>query len=184
MIEQAIKKARAEDIEAKFFIHDMRKIKLNQVFHCAISLRGSFPRLIDEDDFKLFFEGLSSHLISRGLFIFDFINADGVVPGHRDWKIKEKGNLAVIRLDRADFRKELNLLEEYHEFFVMEGDNLTNRWKETHRLRTHGIGEIEGTLRKYRFDLLKPRANVAEKVDSDKLQKQPFAIRAIARKSD
>jgi len=180
MIEQAVQKAKVARVRAEFFVQDMRRLKLNQVFDCALSIFGSFTRLMDEGDYKRFYEGLHHHLRSRGLFIFDFINTDGVIPNYRDWKFKKKGNLTVIRLDSSDFQRQENLLNERHECFIIKNGKIEDHFIEIHKLKTHRMREIKGILEAYGFNLVK---TVSEVVGYSK-PKESFAIRVVARKRD
>jgi len=183
MIEQAVRKARVAGVQAEFYVQDMRYLRLNRVFDCALSIFGSFARLMDEGDFKRFFGGLHRHLSGSGLIIFDFINTEGVIPHHRDWKLKEKGNLTAIRLDSSDFQRQWNLLNERHECFIIKDGKVEDRFIEIHKLRTHGMKEIKGILKAYGFNFMKSVVSESG-VESCLKPIKPFSMRVIARKSD
>lgn len=176
MIDEATKKAKSEGLLTEFFVQDMRGLRLDRVFDCAICLRGGFARLMDNGDFGLFFGGLSHHLRSGGLFIFDFVNTDGVVSGHRNWKLKEKEGLLVVRLDRSDFQQQQNLLIEHHEFLVIENGKLIDHFTEIHKLRTHSLSKVKEILVAHGFVLIEPYGDEVEKYAKDL-----FAIRCVSR---
>ena len=175
MLEKARSKVAERNLSGQFYLQDMRGIELGDEFDCAICLFGAFARLFNERDFTQFLQGLHRHLRDGGLFIFDFINREGVISRHRDWKIIQKEGLTLIRLDSSELGG--CVLDEYHQVFVLNGKRLVDHIVENHKLQTHTLSEVEELLRKRGFQLVHP-------ADIRASRTQSFGMRVAALKKE
>jgi cyclopropane fatty-acyl-phospholipid synthase-like methyltransferase len=77
MVRKAEENAENRKTKAEFFVQDMRNIRLNRKFDCAIMF-GVFGHLTTHEDLANTLSGLKQHLHKDGLFIFDFWNTDEI----------------------------------------------------------------------------------------------------------
>lgn len=77
MIRKAEESAKERKIRTEFLVQNMRNIRLNRKFDCAIML-GVFGHIFSYKDLLDTLSSLKLHLGKDGLFVFDFWNARGV----------------------------------------------------------------------------------------------------------
>lgn len=76
MVRKAEENARMEKTNVEFFSQDVRKMRLERKFNCAI-MSEVFPHLLTQADIDGALSSLNQHLDEEGLFIFDFWNTVG-----------------------------------------------------------------------------------------------------------
>jgi cyclopropane fatty-acyl-phospholipid synthase-like methyltransferase len=76
MVRKAEENAKKGKTKLEFFSQDMRKMRLNRKFNCAIMFEA-FVHLLTQADLNDTLSSLNQHLDKGGLFIFDFWNTEG-----------------------------------------------------------------------------------------------------------
>jgi len=103
LVRKAEKNAEKRKTKAEFLVQDMRDIRLNRKFDCAIMF-GAFGYLTTHEDLVNTLSGLKQHLDEDGLFIFDFWNADEISKLVRAFSKAHKIRCYTL----AEVRKYLN----------------------------------------------------------------------------
>jgi len=71
MVEEAYKKAAADQVKVDFYVQDAAKLSLGTKFDLVLSLFDSLNYILSPHDLEQTFARVSEHLVSGGLFIFD-----------------------------------------------------------------------------------------------------------------
>jgi hypothetical protein len=124
-------------------------------FDCAICLFGAFARLYTDRDISVFFDHLNKLLRPGGLFVLDFVNADGYIDGHRSWKATQDEDRRIILLDISTLSGKR--ARDHHEIYVLEGNSLVDSFVEEHDLQIFTYNEIDEIMRRNGYTIVYPR---------------------------
>lgn len=183
MIEEAKKKAEKEKVEAEFFVQDMRNMKLNKKFDCAICLFGGFGYMLTYEDLVNVFSGLRQHLRNDGLFIFEFWAVGGVrsTPYQRREKLLDR-SMTLYRLSESNFDPQTNMLNIDFHFLVIRKERLVETFSETHKLRCYTLTEMRKYLQDNEFNMVSAHDwDSRSETDFKPPRKETFRILAIAK---
>ena len=182
MIKRAIEKAKKEDVFVEFLVQDMKKVNIPTKVDCAISLFGSFSYLLSNADLKKFFGSLNRYLKKGGFLVLDIVNREGASKGRfLKWRLKEKGNKIVIRLNESELDEKTGLIKGVYHFLIIENRRLIDRFTEIHTIRTYALDEIKKILQDYGYTILNFYSwpLLDEKVSE---VKKSFVVRVVAKK--
>lgn len=185
MIEKARKKSKKQNIKADFFVQDMRNIKLNRKFDCAICMFGGFDYILTYEDLVDVFSGLKKHLNKDGLFIFEFWNVEGLKASpYKSWMKTQAESTTLYRFSESNFAPQTNILNINMHFIVIRKDKLVETFSETHKIRCYALAELQQYLSNNGFKLLSAYDWDAEDKTELKIpRKETFRILAIAKRS-
>jgi SAM-dependent methyltransferase len=186
MIEKAKRKADEEQIEADFFVQDMRNLKLNRNFDCAICMFGGFGYILSPEGLASLFSGLNHHLRKDGLFIFEFWNIGGLKPSpYKSWMKIQNKNVTLYRLSESNFNPKTKILNLDMHFVVTHKNKLVETFTEIHKIRCYTPREIQQYLDNNRFELLSAyNWDAKEKAELKRPGKETFRILVVSRKED
>jgi len=154
MIEEAIRKSKHTK-NAFFKVQNMKKIQFPKKFDCAFCLFNSFGYLTDKTDLNKFFSSLHKNLKPNSIFIVEFWNIASIKPSpYKNWTKREKDELVLYRLEETKFELETNVLDSKKEFIILNGNELVDNFKETHRLRCFTFLEMQELLESNNFQFI------------------------------
>lgn len=154
MLFQAEEKLRKTRLRSRFICQDMRYLELNKKFDLITCCLDAVNYLLEEEDLRLYFKSVYSHMKNDGLFIFDI---------NTYYKLKEiigNNTFTYCEKDVAyiwDNSFENDIANMYITFFVKQG-NLYNRFDEEHREKAYKEEFLEQILQecglkvKYKMD--------------------------------
>ena len=185
MIKKAKEKAKKEKVKAEFFVQDMRNIKLNKKFDCAICIFGGFGYILKYEDLVNAFSGLRQHLNKGGLFIFEFWNVGGIRPSpYQSWMKTQDDNVTLYRLSESNFDPQTNVLNIDFHFILIRKDKLVETFNETHKIKCYTLAEIRKYLEDNEFKLVSDYDwDGKNETEFKTPRKETFRILAIAKKS-
>jgi SAM-dependent methyltransferase len=179
MIEKARDKAKREQLSIDFLVQDMRRIKLQREFDCAICMFGGFGYIHTYNDLADLLSGLKKHLNKDSLFIFEFWNIGGLKPTpYQSWMKTQDKKLTLYRLSESNFHAETNILNIDFNFILIR-KGTTQTFSETHKIRCYTLPEISHYLDQNAFYLLS--AHDYNKTELGELRKNTFRILAISK---
>lgn len=155
MISQALRKAKSLNLKVNFHVQDMRDIKLDGKFDVAICLFGTFDYLITDEDVFRVLNGVRRHLISGGLFIFDFWLPYYYAQRPRWRSIKKctpRDNLVILRIMDGQFNVAESIITLDLECYVIENNSLKDHFHEYHVLRAFNVNELKHYLIESNFN--------------------------------
>ncbi len=164
--------------KVEFQVADMRDFSLDRKFDCAISMFGSMGYLIEDEDVEKALLRIHEHLNPGGLFVFEFWNVRGVIPGSKSWLRNEDETHKVIRLNSSDFNPEECTLALVFETYILEGKQLIDEFTETHIIRVYSPNEMKRILKQSGFTTL----DFVEDRSFDPPKENSFRLMAIAQK--
>ncbi len=173
-------KARAASASVRFVRADMRSFRMTQAFDAAVCMFGAFGYLTTTADATACLRSVRRHLPAGGLFVFEFWHTPAVHP-RQDWFHKAGPDFELIRLGAGRFDARRRLLSVEYRFFVLRAGRLTDRFDETHVLRTYTVPEMRGLLGRAGFDLLAAYAATPEEKGFRPVARDTFRIMAVAR---
>jgi SAM-dependent methyltransferase len=185
MIEKAKAKAEKENMKIEFHVQDMRRMKLNRKFDCAISMFGAlgfvylYKGLVDT------LSGLKQHLNKGGLFIFEFWSVGGVraSPYHR-WMEAKDQQVTLYRLSESSFDHLTSIMTLDMKFIIVHKDKLVESFKEKFKMRCYTLAEMRQYLESNGFKLV--AAYDWDVEDREKLKnprRETFRILAVAERT-
>jgi ubiquinone/menaquinone biosynthesis C-methylase UbiE len=184
MIELAKSKALDKRVEADFFSQDMRSMKLgNRKFDCSICMFGVFNYLLTPEDLARFFSGLKRHIVSGGLFIFEFNNVSAIRPFNlgRFWKKIQDGRNNLYVLSESGFDVETSI-HEVDVTYISTEEKGTETFSERHQFKAYSIPEIRRHLSDNGFELLSTCDwEIGNKTELRETDYGTFRVLAIAR---
>jgi len=183
MIAVAKRKAENERSEADFLVQDMRNLRLDKTFDCAICMFGGFGYVLTHRDLVSLFTGLSRHLVREGLFIFEFWNVGGLKQSpYKSWVKSQDENLTLYRLSESNFDPQTNVLNIDMHFLVIREGRLAETFTEAHKLRCYTLAEIRQDLESNGFELLDSYDwDVKEMTELQAPRKETFRILAVSK---
>ncbi|MHA1907775.1 MAG: class I SAM-dependent DNA methyltransferase [Candidatus Thorarchaeota archaeon] len=162
----------------EFQVADMRDFTLDRKFDIAISMFGSVGYLTTDEDIHNAFQRINEHLDSAGLFVFEFWNLRGVIPGNTSWLRAEDEKYKVIRLSSSEFNPKECTLTLVFETYVLEGNKVEDEFTETHLMRVYSPNEMKMLLKQNGFALL----DIVDYRSFDPPKENSFRLMAIAQK--
>lgn len=185
MIGKAKRKAEKENVEAEFFVQDMRNMKLDRKFDCAICMFGGFGYILTREDLVQVFSGLKEHLNKDSLFIFEFWDIGGLKPSpYKSWMKTQDESVTLYRFSESNFDPQTNILGIDMHFIAMHKDKLVETFSETHKIRCYTLVEMQQYLNNNGFKLLSAYDWDAKDETGLKMpRKETFRTLAIAKKS-
>lgn len=154
MLVEARKRAIPGKLE--FFKGDVRAINLHRKFDVVVSLFHVMSYQTTDDDILAAFRTAERHLMSGGVFIFDFWHGPGVLNDPPVIRIKrlEDEVLRVVRIVEPIMKKNKNVVEVNYQILAL--DKCSGQWSElyeTHSMRYFFLPEIESYLLNAGFSL-------------------------------
>ncbi len=185
MIEKAREKSKKQNIKADFFVQDMRNIKLNRKFDCAVCIFGGFGYILTYEDLVDVFSALKKHLNKDGLFIFEFWNIGGLKPSpYKSWMKTQDESITLYRFSESNFTPQTNILNINMHFIVIRKDKLVETYSETHKIRCYTPAELQQYLSNNGFRLLSAYDwDTEDKAELKIPRKETFRILAIVKRS-
>jgi len=185
MIEKANAKAGKEKVKIDFHVQDMRRMKLDREFDCAISMFGAlgfvylYKGLVDT------LSGLKQYLNKGGLFIFEFWNIGGVrASPYQRWMEAKNQQVTLYRLSESSFDHLTDIMTLDMKFIIVHKDKLVESFKEKFKMRCYTLAEMWQYLESNGFKLV--AAYDWDVEDREKLKKpgrETFRILAVAERT-
>ena len=161
---------------------DIANVKLNKSFDAVISLFHVISYQTSNKQIKAVFENASNHLLTNGLFIFDFWYSPAVHYQQPSIRVKrvENHNFSLTRIAEPKYYPNENLVDVDYTFFVRNlDDNSITQFKETHSLRHFSIPEVDELAKLYNFK----RVGVQEFLTKKKPSKDTWGVCVILKKN-
>ncbi len=140
---------------------DARSLRLKCTFDAVISLFHVISYQTSEEDFLAVLETAGSHLMSGGLFLFDFWHGPGVLtdlPEKRE-RFVENDEVRVLRKACPELIVDKNIVDVNYEIIVSrKAENSQKLINETHRMRYWFIPELRYLAESSGFRVLEQSA--------------------------
>jgi len=149
-------KRRAIPARLEFFRGDVRTVDLGRKFDVVVSLFHVMSYQTQNDDILAAFRTAARHLVTDGIFIFDFWYGEGVLndpPVVRVKRIEDEA-LRVVRIAEPVLKKDKNVTDVNYQVLTL--DKCSGQWSEfceTHSMRHFFLPEIEKYLSNTGFSL-------------------------------
>ncbi|MEK6851919.1 MAG: class I SAM-dependent methyltransferase [Candidatus Thermoplasmatota archaeon] len=173
-------KVDGRSLPVSFVQKDMRRFDLRRRFDAAICMFGGFGYLLTDRDVVSHFVAVRRHLAAAGLYVFEFWQESGVIPGHKGWVLRERP-FRIIRLDRSTHDPRRHRLSVEFRFFVFDRDRLRERFGESHVLRLYRTAEIRRLLARGGMRLVAAYAGRQRPGRFPAVRENSFAVLAVAR---
>jgi SAM-dependent methyltransferase len=139
-----------------FFKGDVRTVDLHRKFDVVVSLFHVMSYQVADNDILAVFRTANRHLVSGGVFIFDFWHGPGVLNDPPVVRVKrlEDEAVRVVRIAEPVLKKNQNVVDVNYQIMIL--DKHSGRWsemQETHLMRYFFLSEIEGYLLNAGFSL-------------------------------
>jgi SAM-dependent methyltransferase len=142
MVERAQAKAKAypEAVQAAlaFSEGDVRTVRLNKTFDAAISLFHVMSYHTTDNDLRNAIRTAAAHLVSGGVFYFDFWHGPAVISDPPTVRVKrmEDAHIRVVRVTEPVSEPENEVIDVRFEVFIEDKANgAISRVEESHRMR-------------------------------------------------
>lgn len=146
MLNEAVKKAKEENLDILYLLQDMREFELYGTVDLIISLCDSINYITESDDLLTVFKLVNNYLDPKGLFVFDL---------NTEYKFKETmgdnsfsqtaDDAAYIWENYYDEDEKIN--EYYMNFFIKDSDSdKYTRFEEFHYERAYSVEEVKDLL--------------------------------------
>ena len=183
MIDIAKSKSREKNIDVEFIVGDVRDFDLGMKFDVAIALYSVMSYMIENKDLLQALRNIRNHLVSKGLFIFDFWHTIGQIRHYRPyaiWKFEENDDTYVkLEISSLDIlRNTMNILYEIQ--YLRRGIPV-DVVVEEHRLRLFTIPEIKHYLEESGFEVVRFYKMESGKYSFKELDEDSAEIICIAR---
>lgn len=176
----ARKKVHGKRVPVTFVHGDMARFRLHRKFDAAICMFGGFGYLLSDRDVVSHFTSVRDHLVQDGMYVFEFWQDSGVVPGRQDWIARERP-YRLLRLGESAYdRAKHRLTFDFH-FYVFRGKQGVDRFSETHTTRVYSIREMRTLLSRPGLALSAAYGGTATRKSFARPKKATFRITAIAR---
>lgn len=127
---------------------DIRNMRLGSEFDAVVALFHVMSYQAGNEDLGAAFSTAAEHLVSGGVFIFDFWYGPGVLQDPPTTRVRQFsiGSRKVIRIAEPVLHAIANLVDvNYH--FIISTNGLCEEFFETHRMRYLFVPEIEMFMR-------------------------------------
>ena len=155
MIDIANSQSKHENIS--FEIGDVRTYRVDKLFDAVISLFHVASYQSSNSDLQDMFLTASSHLISGGIFIFDFWYGPAVLNDLPSVRIKRMNNknIDVIRVAEPEIRCNENIVDVNYNIEVTDKNNgQTSSFSEKHSMRYLFLPELTNMLEDLNIEIL------------------------------
>jgi SAM-dependent methyltransferase len=127
---------------------DIRNVRLGRRFDAVVALFHVMSYQATNDDLSAAFSTAAAHLVSGGIFIFDFWYGPGVLQDPPATRVKRftSGSRRIVRIAEPVLHSNANLVDVNYQF-IMFGEGGCEEFSETHRMRYLFIPEVEMLLR-------------------------------------
>lgn len=174
--------ARSARVRIGFLRGDMRSFDFDGSVDAAISLGGTFGYLVDPSDIRACLASVRRSLRPGGIFVFEFMQSGGAMPApYQAWFHKVGRGYEFIRLAESRYNPRTRLLPLEFRYFVVRGNRIVDRFRETHILRTHPVGGVRRILRENRFAFLATYEIARTRAPLRAVRPKTFHVLAIAR---
>ncbi|MDR0799853.1 MAG: class I SAM-dependent methyltransferase [Dysgonamonadaceae bacterium] len=156
--------------QAHFQVANATDFKLSHSFEVITSLFHVVSYLTTNDDLQNMFDQVSNHLMSGGLFIFDFWYAPAVLTERPSVRIKrlEDADIQVTRIGEPVLKVNENTVDVHFELLIEDKHtHQLTRVKEVHLMRYFSLPEIEKFLQCAGMKLVYSREWMTEKEPSE-----------------
>ena len=178
-LREARAKVRGKPLAVKFVLGDMRRFDLRRTVDAAIAMFGGFGYLFTDRDVVSHFRSVRRHLEPGGLYAFEFWQESAAFDRVRSWVLRENG-LRIIRLDDSRTDRVRHRLRMDFRFFVLDGDRLRERFRETHMVRLYALPEIRRLLSRGGLKLMAAYAATPAKKGFEPVRKDDFRVMMLA----
>jgi ubiquinone/menaquinone biosynthesis C-methylase UbiE len=154
MLQIASEKAKKENVNVEFHLHDMRSLSFEKKFDLVTCWYDSLNYLLELEDLEKAFAGVWRALKRGGLFVFDMNTIYGLAVNWQQHPCnvqQDTAELFEIHRTSYDFDKNIAILRITG--FVKEGNGWT-RIDEEHKERGYSVEEIKQSLKKTGFQEL------------------------------
>lgn len=137
MIEQAKEKALENQLNAGFFLGDIRSVNLGKKFDAVISMFAVMGYQTRNDDFYSALQVAHNHLSVGGLFIFDAWFGPAVMRERPETRSREISDGAdrVIRIASPEIDFLFNTVTVHYTVLRLNGSEVLDETKESHQMR-------------------------------------------------
>lgn len=154
MLVEAHKRAISGKLE--FFKGDVRAVDLGKKFDIVVSLFHVMSYQTTDDDILAAFRTAERHLVSGGIFIFDFWHGQGVLNDPPVIRVKhlEDETVRIVRIAEPVLKKDQNVVDVNYQILTL--DKRSDQWSElheTHSMRYFFLPGIEQYLSDTGFSL-------------------------------
>ncbi len=176
----ARQKVRRKRLPVTFVHGDMARFHLRRQFDAAISMFGGFGYLLSDREVLSHFTSVRDHLPTDGMYVFEFWQESGVIPGRQDWLVRDRP-YRLLRLSESTFdRAKHRLTIDFH-FYVFQGSRVVDRFSESHAVRVYSLREMRKILSRSALALSAAYGGTATRHGHAPPKKATFRITAIAR---
>ena len=178
-LREARAKVRRQKLAVRFLHGDMRRFDLGRRFDAAIAMFGGFGHVLSDRDVVSHFRCVRRHLEAGGLYAFEFWQESAAFDRVRSWVLRENA-LRIIRLDDSRTDRVRHRLRIDFRFFVLDGDRLRERFRETHVVRLYALPEIRRLLSRGGLKLVAAYAATPANKGFEPVRKDDFRVMAVA----
>lgn len=143
--------------ELRFSQGSASEFSLDQQFDVVTSLFHVASYQTQDNELNSYFKNISKHVVSGGLFIFDFWYGPAVLsdpPTHR-LKRLENEDYKIVRFTEPGLRTSQNIVDVHFDVFVThKKTSLISHIQELHQMRYLFIKEVDQLLRQNDIELI------------------------------
>ncbi|MBP2033640.1 ubiquinone/menaquinone biosynthesis C-methylase UbiE [Clostridium algifaecis] len=172
MLTEAEAKFRKKGLNVKLVCQNMIKLNLNRKFDLITCCLDSTNYILSENDLLEYFNRVSKHLKTDGIFIFDINSYYKLteILGNNIYDYDDE-NITYI----WDNSLEDEIVDMYLTFFIREGD-MYRRFDEQHRERAYKCSRMEDILEKCGFNILDKLDNYEDKAPVQNSQRIVYIL--------
>ncbi|HBC95199.1 MAG TPA: class I SAM-dependent methyltransferase [Clostridium sp.] len=165
MLSEADKKLRDKKLKINLICENMCNLNLNRRFDLITCCLDSTNYLLKEEDLQNYFKGISNHLNSNGIFIFDINSYYKLISilGNNTYTYDKEGITYIWENYLENEIVDMSLT-----FFIKYKDrDIYRRFDEYHRERAYKCSTIEHILKSCGLKILKKLDNYQDKNITD-----------------
>ncbi len=181
MLDFARKKAARITSPPRFVHANMQSFRLPKTFDAVVCMFGAFGYLLRQNDVTRCVEAVRAHLVSRGLFIFEYWQTSGVRPGIQSWIDRIVEGREIVRLSEAQFDPRKSALGMDFRFLVLRDRKVLDDFSERHVVRTYTREAMNRLLRRRGFNPLAEFAATPQRKMFRSVTPGTFRIMEVAR---
>jgi len=144
MVRQAERKAKESNIEAAFYLDDIRSLELGKTFDAVISMFAVMGYQTTNEDFYAAMRTARKHLNQGGIFIFDAWYGPGVMHERPETRVKEvlDNDKRVIRIASPELDLLLNMVKVHYTILRLDVNHVVDETHESHQIRFFFAPEV------------------------------------------
>lgn len=161
---------------------DIRSVKLERKFDAVVSLFHVMSYQVSNADIKAAISNAAAHLLSGGLFVFDFWYSPAVYAQKPEVRVKHMGNeqLNITRIAEPEIYSNENRVDVHYTIYTQEvSSQQYNVFKETHPMRHFSLPEIDLLAEATGFE----RVGAEEFLSGELPNKETWGVCVILRKN-